>query len=112
MTTTSGMISRRLVRVSPYEVRVGIRCMAVADDSATFELPFDPGNTNPYGFVHGGASSSLADCTVTAAAWSRIEPPHRCRGLTVGLSLACGNVARGDDVTATATLLRLTGRRA
>ncbi len=91
---------------SPYAAKLGIEQIRTTADSAEYGLPFDPSNSNPYGFVHGGAMLSLADCAVTAAAWSRVRDPENHRGLTVDLSLAFVSAARETDIIALATVLR------
>jgi len=91
---------------SHYAAKLGILSIRMADDSAEFALPFDRSNSNPYGFVHGGAMLSLADCAVTAAAWSRVRDPENHRGLTVDLSLAFVSAARETDLIALATVVR------
>lgn len=106
MTQPSLTAAHRDTGHSPYAAKLGIRLIRTADDSAEYLLPFDPSNSNPYGFVHGGAMLSLADCAVTAAAWSAVRDPEHHRGLTVDLSLAFVSAARESDILARATVLR------
>ncbi|MEX2481380.1 MAG: PaaI family thioesterase [Gammaproteobacteria bacterium] len=106
MTITAEDISQQLAGTSPYALKLGIACEEIQPDSAVFRLPFDPGNSNPYGFIHGGALASLADCAVTAAAWSRVDDIERYCGLTVDLALAFVSAARDADVIATASVFR------
>ncbi|TMD40335.1 MAG: alpha/beta fold hydrolase [Chloroflexi bacterium] len=55
---------------APYFKVLGMRCIAVADGSATFEMPATAEHYNPNGVTHGGAISSLADSAMGFAVFS------------------------------------------
>lgn len=94
------------VHLAPFAKKLGISRVRVDDDVAEYTLPWDPGNTTIADLVHGGALLSLADCTVTGAAWSRITEPEHYRGVTVDINLAFVSGARATDVNARAAVRR------
>ena len=51
-----------------------MRCIAVTDGSATFEMPATSELYNPNSVVHGGALASLADSAMGFAVFSTLQP--------------------------------------
>ncbi|TMC57799.1 MAG: PaaI family thioesterase [Chloroflexota bacterium] len=56
--------------------------------------------------IHGGAIASLIDTAATVAAWSDNTVPENMRGTTVGLTVTYLAPAEGEDLRATARVLR------
>lgn len=96
-------------RLSPLSSKLGITCKSIEDDCGVYVMPFRDDNTTVGDIVHGGAILGLADCAATGAAWSMVEEPERHRGLTIDLSLSFMSAARGQDLTATARVVRRGG---
>ena len=92
--------------LSPFGSLVGLRCEEVADDRVRVRLPFRKDVTTVGDMVHGGAIASLVDVAATAAAWSGREVPANARGTTIGFSLSFLEGARGEDLIATAQVIR------
>ena len=72
-------------------------------------LPFRPEVTTVADVVHGGAISSLIDVAATAAAWTGADPTRGARGTTIGLSVSFLAAGRGQDLIATAEVIRRGG---
>jgi uncharacterized protein (TIGR00369 family) len=106
-TSTAGIeLMRQFLPASPYVGHLGMRLSEVQPGSATLALPFanvliTVGNT-----VHGGAIASLVDTAAMVAAWSEAEVTHNPRGTTVGLTVTYLAPANGEDLHATARVLR------
>ncbi|MFY9614408.1 MAG: PaaI family thioesterase, partial [Candidatus Dormiibacterota bacterium] len=58
----------------PYVRLLNMRFIAVADGSATFEMPATSELYNPNNVVHGGAITSLADSAMGFAVFSTLAP--------------------------------------
>src|SRR5437016_3800524 len=58
----------------PYVRLLRMRCIAVSDGSATFEMPATTELYNPNNVVHGGALASLADSAMGFAVFSTLLP--------------------------------------
>jgi uncharacterized protein (TIGR00369 family) len=58
----------------PYPRLLNMRFTAVADGSASFEMPVSTEHYNPNGVVHGGAITSLADSAMGFAVFSTLAP--------------------------------------
>src|ERR1700682_293080 len=61
----------------PYLRLLNMRFVAVADGSATFEVPATSQLYNPNNVVHGGAITSLADSAMGFAVFSTLAPGER-----------------------------------
>ena len=99
-------IIRQFLPSSPYVAHLGMQLVAMQEDQATLKLPFREelitiGNT-----LHGGALASLIDTTAMVAAWSGAAAMANPRGTTVGLTVSYLAAAQGEDVEATARVLR------
>ncbi len=92
--------------LSPFGRLVGLVCEEVADDRVRVRLPFRREVTTAGELVHGGAIASLVDVAATAAAWAARELPPNARGTTIGFSLSFLEGARGEDLVATARVIR------
>jgi uncharacterized protein (TIGR00369 family) len=103
---TGEEIMRRFLPSSPFPGHLGIRLVDMAPGSATLDLPFAEALVTAGTTVHGGAVASLIDTAGMVAAWSGGEVPDRLRGSTVGLTVSYLAPADGEDLKASATVLR------
>jgi len=87
----------------PYVRLLNMRFIAVADGSATFEMPATSELYNPNHVVHGGAITSLADSAMGFAVFSTLAP-----GVTFTTAELHVNFLRA--VTADTGMLRAIGR--
>ena len=97
---------RRFLPSSPFPGHLGIRLVDMGPGSATLDLPFAETLVTTGTTVHGGAVASLIDTAGMVAAWSGGEVPDRLRGSTVGLTVSYLAPADGEDLKASATVLR------
>jgi uncharacterized protein (TIGR00369 family) len=103
---TGEEIMRQFLPSSPFPGHLGIRLVDMGPGSATLGLPFAEALVTAGTTVHGGAVASLIDTAGMAAAWSGGEVPDRLRGSTVGLTVSYLAPADGEDLQASATVLR------
>jgi uncharacterized protein (TIGR00369 family) len=103
---SGGEVMRRFLPASPFPGHLGIRLVAMGAGSATLELPFAEPLATTGTVVHGGAVASLIDTAAMVAAWSGADVPDNLRGTTVGLTVSYLAPADGEDLRATATVLR------
>jgi uncharacterized protein (TIGR00369 family) len=103
---TGEELMRRFLPASPYPGHLGIRLLGMGPGSATLGLPFAESLVTAGTVVHGGAVASLIDTAGMVAAWSGGEVPDKLRGSTVGLTVSYLAPADGEDLEATATVLR------
>ena len=75
-------------------------------DVATLTLPFANSLVTAGTTVHGGAIASLIDTAAMVAAWSDDEVPPNRRGTTVSLTVSYLAPGEGEDLYATARVLR------
>ena len=87
----------------PYVRLLNMRFIAVADGSATFEMPSTSELYNPMNTVHGGAITSLADSAMGFAVFSTLAPGE-------GFTTAELHVNFLRAVTADSGMLRSIGR--
>jgi uncharacterized protein (TIGR00369 family) len=91
---------------SPFVVKLGIVADVLDDDEVRLRLPWDPCNVTIGDMVHGGAIATLADLTITAAAWCGADAPAGLRGVTVSMALDYLAPARSTDVIGVGRVLR------
>lgn len=96
-------VLRGAVPAPPYVRLLNMRVIAVADASATFEMPSTGQLYNPNHVVHGGAIASLADSAMGFAVLSTLAPGETFTTAEIHL-----NFLRA--VTADSGMLRSTGR--
>jgi uncharacterized protein (TIGR00369 family) len=97
---------RQFLLASPYVGHLGIRLTGLQPGVATLTLPFTAPLVTIGTIVHGGAIASLIDTAAMVAAWSSGEVPEKARGTTVGLTISYLAAATGEDLHATARVLR------
>ena len=83
-----------------------MRLVEMRADEATLTLPFTDDVVTIGNTVHGGAIASLIDTAAMVAAWSGAPMPAEMRGTTVGLTVSYLAAATGEDLLATARVLR------
>jgi uncharacterized protein (TIGR00369 family) len=91
---------------SPFVGHLGARLTALEQDRAEMVLPFGEELATIGDVVHGGAITSLIDTAGMAAAWADRSEPGGAAGSTIGLSVDFVTAARGEDLTAEATVIR------
>ena len=96
----------QLISGAPFASQLGVRLKEASTDHAVLEMPFKEELVTIADVIHGGAISSLIDTTATAAAWSVPELPENLRGTTVALTVNFVSAARGQDLTASARVIR------
>lgn len=101
-----GEFVRHFLPTSPYVGHLGMRLVEMRTDEATLALPFSNAVVTIGNTVHGGAIASLIDTAAMVAAWSGAPMPDPPRGTTVGLTVSYLAAANGEDLLATARVLR------
>ncbi len=91
---------------SPLVQHLGMRLEAIEDGRAELVLPFRPELATMDDIVHGGAIASLIDTAGMAASWSDDSEPESLAGSTVTLNVNYVAAARGQDLTATASVVK------
>ena len=104
--TSGAETIRQFLPNSPFVGHLGMRLTAMQPDAATLTLPFAESLATLGTIVHGGAIASLIDTTAMVAAWSGAEALPNMRGTTVGLTVSYLAAANGEDLQATARVLR------
>ncbi|MGW4807944.1 hotdog fold thioesterase [Kitasatospora sp. NPDC004272] len=91
------------VPVSELELRLGIRVLSGTPRTVVATMPV-PGNRQPFGVLHGGASLALAETAASVAACLHFAP-----GTAAGTELSATHLrpVSAGLVTATASALRL-----
>ncbi len=99
-------IIRQFLPTSPFVGHLGIRLTGMQPGVATLTLPFADSLVTVGTIVHGGAIASLIDTAAMVAAWSDDEVPANRRGTTVSLTVSFLAPAEGEEIQATARVLR------
>lgn len=107
---TGTQVIREFLPNSPFVGHVGIELAALEDGRAELSLDFREEVVTIGRVVHGGAIATLIDTAAMAAAWAGAPVPDELRGATVALSVNYLAPADGQDVTASARVVRR-GRR-
>ena len=104
--TSGADFIRQFLPTSPFLGHLGIRLTDMQPGVATLTLPYTASLATIGSIVHGGAIASLIDTAAMVAAWSGAELPAKVRGTTVGLTVTYLAAANGEDLQATARVLR------
>lgn len=93
---------------SPLDSKLGLEVIKVSAQRAVGRLPVE-GNTQPFGFWHGGATCVLAETLGSLAATAHALPQGK---IAVGIDISATHhrSVRSGWVTGTATALSLGGR--
>lgn len=106
-TSLSGAdIIRQFLPTSPYVGHLGIQLTDMQPDVATLTMPFTDSLVTIGTTVHGGAIASLIDTAAMVAAWSGATVTGNPRGTTVSLTVNYLAAADGEELCATARVLR------
>lgn len=103
---TGADVIRQLFPHSPYVGHLGMQLTEMQKDQATLTLPFIDELITIGKTVHGGAIASLIDMAATVAAWAGAPAGSKLRGATVGMTVSYLAAAQGEDIQATARVLR------
>jgi uncharacterized protein (TIGR00369 family) len=98
-------LAARFERV-PYNQRLGIRVESVEPDRVRVRVPYKDDNSNPGRALHGGVAASTINVAGTLAAWTGIEERATLETGTLDLSVDYLAAAIGEDIVATAEVLR------
>ncbi|MBX3023411.1 hotdog fold thioesterase [bacterium] len=90
----------------PYCAALGVRVDAIERDRVRLRLPFADENSNPGRALHGGVSASLIDVAGALAAWTGVEDRPGLEASTLDLSVNYLAAAIGEEVIASAEVLR------
>ncbi len=99
-------IIRQFLPTSPYVGHLGMQLTDMQPDMAVLTLPFEKSLVTIGNTIHGGAIASLIDTAAMVAAWSDTTVVENLRGTTVGLTVSYLAAAQGEDLRATARVLR------
>jgi uncharacterized protein (TIGR00369 family) len=97
-------IIQRFIPASPLVGLLGMELVAIEDGRAELKLPYRAELATVDDIVHGGAIASLIDTAGMAATWSDDAEPESPAGATVSLNVSYVAAARGQDLTAVATV--------
>jgi len=84
--------------------KLGITVESVAPECAVASMPVE-GNTQPYGYLHGGASAALAETVASLAAMAHAGPGRIAVG--VDLNITHHRAVTTGTITAIATAAHL-----
>jgi uncharacterized protein (TIGR00369 family) len=90
----------------PYCAGLGLRVEAVDADRVRLRLPYRDENSNPGRALHGGVAASLIDIAGGLGAWTGLDDRPGLETSTLDLSVNYLAAAIGEDVVATAEVLR------
>lgn len=90
----------------PYCAGLGLRVEAIETDRVRLRLPYRDENSNPGRALHGGVAASLIDIAGGLAAWTGLDDRPGLETSTLDLSVNYLAAAIGEDVVATAAVLR------
>jgi len=102
-------IVRDVIVGAPFAALLGIELVRIEDDRVQVRLGFRHEVTTIGDVVHGGAIAALIDVAATAAVWSGADLAVQQRGTTVGFTVNFLTAGRGQDLVATARVLRRGG---
>jgi uncharacterized protein (TIGR00369 family) len=106
MSPSRADIIRQFLPTSPYVGHLGMQLTEMQPDVAVLTLPFTSSLITIGTTIHGGAIASLIDTAAMVAAWSDKTVPENMRGTTVSLTVTYLAPAEGEDLQATARVLR------
>ena len=91
---------------APYNRNLGIRVEDIQADRVRLRVPYKDENSNPGKALHGGVAASTIGIAGTLAAWSKVENAAQLETGTLDLSVNYLAAAIGEDIVATAEVLR------
>ncbi len=99
------ILAERFARL-PYAATVGMRVESIDLDRVRVRVPFRDENANPGGALHGGVAASAIEAAGSLAAWTGLEARPDLETGTVDLSVNYLAAAIGEDIIASAEVLR------
>ena len=105
MSNPLASLAARVERV-PYHHSLGIRVESIEPDRVRLRVPYKDDNSNPGRALHGGVAASTINIAGTLAAWTGIEERPGLETGTLDLSVNYLAAAIGEDIVATAEVLR------
>ena len=91
---------------APYHTGLGIRVESIEADRVRLRVPFKDDIANPGRALHGGVAASAIDIAGALAAWTGFDPGPQMESGTLDLSVNYLAAAIGEDILATAEVLR------
>lgn len=98
-------LAARCERVA-YHQNLGIRVESIEPDRVQLRVPYKDDNSNPGRALHGGVAASTINIAGALAAWTGIEEQPELEAGTLDLSVTYLAAALGEDIVATAEVLR------
>jgi uncharacterized protein (TIGR00369 family) len=90
----------------PYHAGLGLRVESIEPDRVRLRVPYKDENSNPGRALHGGVAASTIAIAGGLAAWTGIEEKPGLETSTLDLSVNYLAAAIGEDIVATAEVLR------
>ena len=90
----------------PYHATLGLRVEAIEAERVRVRLPYKDDNANPGQALHGGATASTIDAAGALAGWAVLGGAPGLETGTLDLSVNYLSAAIGEDIIATAEVLR------
>lgn len=94
------------LETSPYNATLGVRAEHVEPDRVRIRVPYKDENANPGRALHGGVAASAINVAAAAAAWTLGPAGAEVDAGTLDLSVSYLAAAIGEDIVATAEVLR------
>ena len=91
---------------TPYHQRLGIRVESIEPDRVRLRVPYQDDNSNPGRALHGGVAASTINIAGVLAARTGLEERPELETGTLDLSVDYLAAAIGEDIVATAEVLR------
>jgi uncharacterized protein (TIGR00369 family) len=91
---------------APYNRRLGIRVESVEPERVRLRVPYKDENSNPGKALHGGVAASTINIAGALAASTKLEAAPSVETGTLDLSVSYLAAAIGEDIVATAEILR------
>jgi uncharacterized protein (TIGR00369 family) len=104
--TPGAEVIRQWLPTLPFVAQTGIRLTAMQPDVATLMLPFAAALAPPGTLIPGGAIAMLIDTAAMVAVRSGTTLPAKRQGMTFGLTVKYLAATTGEDLQATARVLR------
>jgi uncharacterized protein (TIGR00369 family) len=98
-------LAARWVR-APYTASLGIHVESIEPERVRLRVPYKDENSNPGRALHGGVAASVISSAGALAAWTGIAEGPDIETGTVDLSVNYLAAAIGEDIVATAEVLR------
>lgn len=91
---------------APYNARLGIKVESIELDRVRLRVPYKDENSNPGKALHGGVAASTINIAGALAAWTGLDERPDLETGTLDLSVNYLAAAIGEDIVATAEVLR------